>query len=157
MSAAPTGPKVTVKKLLELLGCHILQARNATPELADLISIYISLGNSTIFAPGPFMQPTVISSAHRSGLLLWFLFFSVCPGWLMLLLYKLQRSWKHSTWGQLSSFKYNFVYDLYRMSLNQKRDPSDKYEPKICCYKLAVGFLPASLSSQAALFAHWDS
>lgn len=91
MSAAPTGPKVTVKKLLELLGCHILQARNATPEL-DLMSIYISLGNSTIFSPGLFVQPTVISSAHRSGLLLRFLFFSVCPGWLMLLLYKLQRS-----------------------------------------------------------------
>lgn len=60
MSVAHTSPEITsaVKKLLELLGQHILQARNAPPEITDLISIYISLGSSKVFVSGPFVQPT---------------------------------------------------------------------------------------------------
>lgn len=50
-SAAHTGRGITsaVEKLLQLLGQHILQARDGPPEITDVISIYISLGNSQVF------------------------------------------------------------------------------------------------------------
>lgn len=50
--------KSPVKKVLELLGQHIFQAKNAPPELTDLISIYISLGNPKVLSSGLFVQPT---------------------------------------------------------------------------------------------------